>query len=68
MCWPGCKAQVPRYVRLNRVMRDFPTTNIVAGNKKANLRQLAQERLREAGSPMPLHPLPRDSPRGHRVR
>ncbi len=46
-----CKAQVPRYVRLNRVVRDFPTTNVVAGNKKANLRQIAQERLREEGRP-----------------
>ena len=47
----ACKAQTPRYVRLNRVVRDFPTTNIVAGNKKANLRQVAQERLREQGTP-----------------
>jgi len=47
----ACKAQVPRYVRLNRVVRDFPTTNIVAGNKKSNSRQLAQERLREQGTP-----------------
>jgi elongator complex protein 3 len=47
----ACKAQVPRYVRLNRVIRDFPTTHVVAGNKKANLRQLAQERLREEGRP-----------------
>ena len=47
----ACKVQVPRYVRLNRVVRDFPTTNIVAGNKKANLRQIAQEKLREAGTP-----------------
>ena len=47
----ACKAQVPRYVRLNRVVRDFPTTNVVAGNKKANLRQLAQGRLREEGHP-----------------
>ena len=46
-----CKAQTPPYVRLTRVVRDFPTTNVVAGNKKANLRQLAQERLREAGAP-----------------
>ncbi|MBP8950298.1 MAG: tRNA uridine(34) 5-carboxymethylaminomethyl modification radical SAM/GNAT enzyme Elp3 [Candidatus Promineofilum sp.] len=46
-----CKAQTPPYVRLTRVVRDFPTTNVVAGNKKANLRQLAQERLREAGTP-----------------
>ena len=47
----ACKRQVPRYVRLNRVVRDFPTTNVVAGNKMANLRQIAQERLREAGTP-----------------
>lgn len=46
-----CKAQVPRYVRLNRVVRDFPTTNVVAGNKKANLRQVAQDKLREEGQP-----------------
>lgn len=47
----ACKAQVPPYVRLNRVVRDIPTTNIVAGNKKANLRQIAQQRLREQGTP-----------------
>lgn len=47
----ACKAQTPRYVRLNRVVRDFPTTNIVAGNKKANLRQVAQERLYAQGTP-----------------
>jgi elongator complex protein 3 len=47
----ACKAQVPRYVRLSRVVRDFPTHNIVAGNKKANLRQVAQQRLREKGTP-----------------
>ncbi len=47
----ACKAQVPRYVRLNRVVRDFPTTHVVAGNKKANLRQVAQARLREQGAP-----------------
>ena len=47
----ACKVQVPRYVRLNRVVRDFPTTNIVAGNRKANLRQIAQERLYDQGTP-----------------
>lgn len=45
----ACKAQVPRYVRLNRVIRDFPTTNVVAGNKKANLREIAQQMLQERG-------------------
>lgn len=45
----ACKRQVPPYVRINRVVRDIPTTNVVAGMKKANLRQLAQERLRQQG-------------------
>jgi elongator complex protein 3 len=36
-------------VRLNRVIRDFPTTNIVEGNKKANLRQIAQRRMEQRG-------------------
>ncbi len=45
----ACKTQTPRYVRLNRVIRDFPTTNIVEGNKKANLRQIAQRRMAERG-------------------
>ncbi len=45
----ACKVQTPRYVRLNRVIRDFPTTNVVAGNKKANLRQIAQLRMQERG-------------------
>ncbi len=44
-----CKAQTPRYVRLTRIIRDIPTTNVVEGFKKANLRQLAQQRLAEQG-------------------
>ena len=47
----NCKAATPPYVRLTRVVRDFPTTHVVAGNKKANLRELAQARLREEGRP-----------------
>ncbi|MCB0017985.1 MAG: tRNA uridine(34) 5-carboxymethylaminomethyl modification radical SAM/GNAT enzyme Elp3, partial [Anaerolineales bacterium] len=47
----ACKQQVPRYTRLTRVIRDIPTTNVVAGNKKANLRQIVQERLRAGGTP-----------------
>jgi elongator complex protein 3 len=45
----AAKAQVPRFVRINRVVRDIPTTNVVAGFKKANLRQVAQQRMREMG-------------------
>jgi elongator complex protein 3 len=40
-----CMSHTPRWVRLNRVIRDFPTTNVVAGNKKANMRQLAQQEM-----------------------
>jgi elongator complex protein 3 len=45
----ACKAQVPPYVRINRVIRDIPTTNVVAGMKKANLRQVVQTRMRRRG-------------------
>jgi elongator complex protein 3 len=45
----AAKAQVPRFVRINRVIRDIPTTNVVAGFKKANLRQIAQERMHQQG-------------------
>lgn len=45
----SCMSQTPRWVRLNRVIRDFPTTNVVAGNKKANMRQLAQREMKQRG-------------------
>ena len=45
----GCKAQTPRYVRLNRIIRDIPTTRVVEGNKKANMRQMAQQQLKKRG-------------------
>lgn len=44
-----CKATVPRYCRINRVFRDIPADDIVAGSKKSNLRQLALARLAEEG-------------------
>ncbi len=33
----------PRYCRLNRVIRDIPSPDIVVGNKKTNFRQLAEK-------------------------
>ncbi len=42
-----CKTQVPRYCRINRVFRDIPTPNIVAGTKKTNLRQIVRAYMRE---------------------
>jgi elongator complex protein 3 len=44
-----CKAITPPYTRLTRVIRDIPTTNVVQGFTKANLRQIAQERLKAQG-------------------
>ena len=45
----SCMVQTPRWVRLNRVIRDFPTTHVVAGNKKANMRQIAQNKMKAEG-------------------
>ncbi|MFN2254140.1 MAG: elongator complex protein 3, partial [Candidatus Promineifilaceae bacterium] len=48
----SCMVQTPRWVRLNRVIRDFPTTHVVAGNKKANMRQIAQNKMKAEGLPL----------------
>jgi len=39
-----CKAVVPKYVRIIRLIRDIPGESIVAGNKITNLRQVMQNR------------------------
>ena len=44
-----CKAIIPPYCRVNRLMRDFPAPNIVEGSTKSNLRQIVQRRMRERG-------------------
>lgn len=44
-----CLAATPPYVRLTRVIRDIPTTRVLAGFRKANLRQLAEQRLAARG-------------------
>lgn len=43
------KEMVPPWVRIMRVQRDIPKPIIDAGVDRSNLRQLAQERLRERG-------------------
>jgi elongator complex protein 3 len=45
----ACKVQVPPYVRISRVIRDIPTTNVVEGIKRANLRQIVQVELGRRG-------------------
>ena len=38
-----CKAEVPIYVRIIRLIRDIPGESIIAGNKITNLRQIMKE-------------------------
>lgn len=42
-----CLLNTPPYCRITRVIRDIPSFEIVAGNKKSNFRQLAQQKLDE---------------------
>jgi elongator complex protein 3 len=44
-----CLAHTPPYCRLTRVVRDIPSFDIVAGNKKTNFRQIAQQELDKSG-------------------
>ena len=44
-----CKERVPVYCRINRLYRDIPSTNIVAGCKMSNMRQHLQERMAREG-------------------
>ena len=40
---------IPPYVRISRLIRDFSSNDIVAGNKVTNLRQIIQRKMRERG-------------------
>ncbi len=40
----------PAFCRISRMIRDFSSNDIVAGNKKPNLRQLVERRLAEKGA------------------
>lgn len=44
-----CKELVPRYCRVNRLHRDIPSTDIVAGTKMSNIRQLIQRKMKRDG-------------------
>ena len=44
-----CKALIPPYCRVNRLMRDIPSHHIVAGVKKSNLRQLIRREMGRRG-------------------
>ncbi len=42
---------VPRYCRVPRMIRDFPTTDILQGNKEANMRESVESEMRRRGTP-----------------
>jgi elongator complex protein 3 len=44
-----CKVRVPKYARLNRIIRDIPAGHVVAGSTASNLREVVQRRLEEEG-------------------
>ena len=44
------KPGIPRYCRVNRVIRDIPSTHVVAGNKRTSLRQDVQVELARRGT------------------
>lgn len=43
------KTTIPRYCRVNRVIRDIPSTNVVEGNRRTSLRQDVQIELKQRG-------------------
>lgn len=44
------KETVPRYCRINRVIRDIPSTHVVAGNRNTSLRQDVALELQQRGT------------------
>ena len=44
------KTSVPRYCRINRIIRDIPSTYVVAGNKNTSLRQDIQREMQHRGT------------------
>jgi elongator complex protein 3 len=44
------KPSIPRYCRVNRVIRDIPSTHVVEGNKRTSLRQDVHAELERRGS------------------
>lgn len=44
------KTGIPRYCRISRLIRDIPSTSIVAGNAVTNLREVVQARMKKIGT------------------
>lgn len=45
-------AATPPYVRISRMIRDISAHDIVAGNKKVNLRQMVERKAEQTGTPI----------------
>lgn len=44
------KPGIPRYCRVNRVIRDIPSTNVVEGNRRTSLRQDIHDEMKRRGT------------------
>jgi elongator complex protein 3 len=44
------KPSIPRYCRVNRVIRDIPSTNVVEGNRRTSLRQDVHAEMQRRGT------------------
>jgi elongator complex protein 3 len=44
------KPTIPRYCRVNRVVRDIPSVNVVEGNKRTSLRLDVQHEMKQRGT------------------
>ncbi len=44
------KPTIPRYCRVNRIIRDIPSTHVISGNKRTSLRQDVQIELTRRGT------------------
>jgi elongator complex protein 3 len=44
------KLTIPRYCRVNRVIRDIPSTNVVEGNRRTSLRQDVHDEMKRRGT------------------
>jgi elongator complex protein 3 len=44
------KPTIPRYCRVNRIIRDIPSTNVVEGNRRTSLRQDVHDEMRRRGT------------------
>jgi len=44
-----CKVRTPKYVRLNRIIRDIPAGHVVAGSTASNLREVVRRKLAAEG-------------------